>query len=169
MTLISGSGSPALRQRSRKSLSRSERVRGASAIRQLAAGGEIGQESLLLVVASVHRDPLHADRLVHTERHGQRAVECSDRLEHAGVTGLGEALTAVLLGHIESHEPALAQLAEDFIGDPALFVDAAGVDVFDEVREGRYQLAHLFGFLVRGNRIGEHDVLVDLPQPSGPC
>ena len=76
---------------------------------ELAAGGQVGQPALLLLVAAEQADALVADRLVHAEHDRQRGVDLADRLEHARVAGLREALAAVLLVDVEAHDADLAE------------------------------------------------------------
>ena len=62
---------------------------------ELAPGGEVGQEALLLLVGAEHVDALEADRLVDAEHDRQRRVDLGEGLEDARVAGLREALAAV--------------------------------------------------------------------------
>ena len=64
---------------------------------QLAAGGEVGEEALLLLLGAEHVDALEADRLVDAEDDRQRGVDPGEGLEHARIAGLREALAAVAL------------------------------------------------------------------------
>ena len=95
---------------------------------QLASRREVGQEARLLLVAAEQRDALVADRLVHAEHHRERGVGLAEHLEDAAVAGLREALAAVLLWHVQAAAPALAELADDVVADPALLLDRARVD-----------------------------------------
>ena len=110
--------------------------------------------------------PLQPDRLVHAHADRQRAVDLADRLEHARVAGLRQPLAAVLLGHVEAHEPELAEVAVDLVGDPALVVDLARVDVLGRVARGSaaIELADLVGLLAARDRVREDEVLVDLAE-----
>ena len=73
---------------------------------ELAAGGEVGQEALLLLVGAEQVDALEADRLVDAHHDRERRVDLGERLEDARVAGLREALAAVLLGHVEAAQAA---------------------------------------------------------------
>ncbi len=79
---------------------------------ELAAGAEVGQEARLLLVGAEQHDALHPDRLVHAHDHRERRVDLREHLRHAAVARLGEPLAAVLLGHVEAHQAALAQLGD---------------------------------------------------------
>ena len=78
---------------------------------ELAAGREVGQEALLLLVGAEHVDALEADRLVDAEDDRERRVDLGEGLEHARVAGLREALAAVALVDVEAAEPGLAERA----------------------------------------------------------
>ena len=64
---------------------------------QLAAGGEVGEEALLLLVGAEQVDALEADRLVHPHDDRERPVDLGELLGDAAVAGLRQTLAAVLL------------------------------------------------------------------------
>jgi len=95
----------------------------------------------------------------------ERPVDLADGLEDPRVAGLGEPLTAVFLGDVEAHEAALAELSVGLVGNPALVVDPARVDmVGGELAKGGDQPPDLLGLSLVGKRVGEDHVLVDLPE-----
>jgi hypothetical protein len=69
--------------------------------RQLAAGGEVREETLLLLIGAEQGDAFEADRLVDAEDDREGGVDLADGLEDPRIAGLGEALPAVLLIDIE--------------------------------------------------------------------
>ena len=133
--------------------------------RQLAAGGEVGEEALLLLVGAEQGDALEADRLVDAEDDRQRRVDLADGLEDPGVAGLGEALPAVLLLDVEAERPDLAQVAEHLVGDPALLLGLPRVVVLGAVvADPRVQITDPVLLLAVGGRPGEDQLLVDLAE-----
>ena len=92
---------------------------------ELAPGGEVGQEALLLLVGAEQDDALVADRLVDAEDDRERPVDLGEGLEDARVAGLGEALAAVLLVDVEAAAARLAELADHVVADPAVLLDLA--------------------------------------------
>ena len=100
---------------------------------ELAAGGEVGQEALLLLVGAEQRDALEADRLVDAEDDRESGVDLADRLEDPGVAGLREALAAVGLVDVEAERADLAEVAEHLVGDPALLLGLSRVVVLGAV------------------------------------
>ena len=103
---------------------------------ELAAGGEVGEPALLLLVRPEQRDALEADRLVDAEDDRQRRVDLADGLEDARVAGLREALPAVLLVDVEAERADLAEVAKDLVGDPALLLRLPGVVMLGAVLRG---------------------------------
>ena len=133
--------------------------------RQPASRRQVGQEPGLLLVAAEQRDALVADRLVHAEHHRERGVGLGERLEDAAVAGLREALAAVLLRHVEAAEPALAELADHVVADPALLLDRPRIDLLGGVlAQPADQIADLALLALVGPRVREDEVLVDLAQ-----
>src|SRR5207237_4729131 len=71
---------------------------------------------------------------------------------------------AVLLRHVEPEQPALAELADLVIADPAPLLDGALVVVLAELASGRHELANPLLLALVGARVGEDEVLVDLAE-----
>ena len=135
---------------------------------ELATAGEVGEETLLLVVGAEQRDALEADRLVHPEDDRERWIDLRDRLEHAAVAGLGETLAAVLLRNVEPEDAALAELEDELVADPAILLGLAPVVVLiGALAERGDQTADLLALLVARAREREDDVLVDLAEEEG--
>jgi len=65
----------------------------------------------------------------YTPSTSERGLDLRDRLEHAAVAGLGEALAPVLLRHLEQEDAALAELADEVVADPAILLGLAPVVV----------------------------------------
>ena len=134
---------------------------------KLAAGSEVGQETLLLRLGAEHVDSLEADRLVDAEHDRQRGVDPRQGLEDARVARLGEGLAAIALRDVEAAEAALPELADDVVADPAVVLDLARVEPRAQLVGRRDQRSHpiLLG------RVGlwprKHQVLVDLAQEQG--
>ena len=131
---------------------------------ELAPGGEVGQEALLLLVGAEHVDALEADRLVHAEHDRERRVDLGEGLEHARVAGLREALAAVALVDVEAAEPGLAELADHVVADPALLLDLAVVHARADLARGGVQVADPLLLVGVGRRPGEDHLLVDLAE-----
>ena len=133
--------------------------------RELAPGGQVGQPSLLLLVGAEQGDALVADRLVHPEHDRQGGVDLPDRLEHARVAGLGQALAAVSLVHVEAQHPDLAEVADDLVRNPALLLDAARVVVLGAVlAKPAVEVADPLLLVGVGRGPGKDQLLVDLAQ-----
>jgi hypothetical protein len=132
--------------------------------RQLATARQVRQEALLLLVAAEQHDALHPDRLVHAHDHRQRSVGLGELLEHAAVAGLRKPGAAVLLGHVEAGQAALAQLGDLVVADPALLLDGVLVVALAELARRLHEPAHLLLLLGVRLRIGEDELLVDLPE-----
>jgi hypothetical protein len=129
---------------------------------QLATAGEVRQEALLLLVVAEQDDALHADRLVHPQDHRERGVDLCERLGNAAIARLGQSLAAVLLGHVQAHQPPLAELTDRVVADPALLFDLVGV--VGHLPQCRDQRANPPLFLGVGLGIGEDELLVDLAE-----
>src|SRR5205807_201468 len=95
---------------------------------------------LLLVVAAEH-NALHADRLVDAHHHGKRRVDLPELLRHAAVAGLAESAAAVLSRHVQPEEPALAELGDLVVADPALVLNSLLVVILGELARLLDQLA----------------------------
>ena len=134
---------------------------------QLAPGGEVGEEALLLLLGAEQVDALEADRLVDAEDDRQRGVDPGEGLEHARVAGLREALAAVALRDVEAAQAALAQLADHVVADPAVLLDLARVKPGAELVRGRDQRPHVLLLGGVGLRPRKDQVLVDLAQEQG--
>jgi hypothetical protein len=128
-----------------------------------AAGGEIREEALLLLVGAEQVDALEPDRLVDTHDDRERRVDLGERLEHTGVAGLREALAAIALRDIQAAEPAVAQLLHEAVAEPAPFLDLARVHLFADLPGGGAQPADLLLLGGVGLWPREHHLLVDLP------
>src|SRR5262249_16944504 len=136
---------------------------------ELAARGEVGEEALLLLVAPEHEDALEPDRLVHAHDDRKRRVDLRERLENARVAGLREALAAVLLGNVEAAQPALADLADRLVADPALLLDLAAVVALAELAQRVDEPADAVLLARLGLRPREHELLVDLAEEERLC
>jgi hypothetical protein len=89
-------------------------------------------------------DALEPDRLVDAHHDRERRVDLGEGLEDARVAGLRQPLAAVLLGHVEPAQPALAQLLDDVVSEPALLLDLARVDLrLGKLAQRRVQAADL--------------------------
>jgi hypothetical protein len=133
--------------------------------RQPAPRGQVRQQPGLLLVCAEQGDALVADRLVDAEHDRERRVGLGERLEDAAVAGLGEPLAAVLLGHVEAAEAALAEVADQLVADPAALLNRARVDhVVRVVAQPADQLAHLALLGLVGPWVREHEPFVDLAQ-----
>ncbi len=131
---------------------------------ELAAGGEVREEALLLSVGAEHVDALEADRLVDAEDDRQGRVDLGEGLEDARVAGLREALASVGLVDVEAAQPGLAELADHVVADPPLLLDLAVVHPGPDVARGRVERPDpLLLARVRG-RPREHEFLVDLAE-----
>jgi hypothetical protein len=100
---------------------------------ELPAGGEIGEEALLLLVRAEERDPLEADRLVDAEHDREGGVDLADGFEDPCVSRLREALPSILLLHIEPERPDLPEVAEHLVRDPPLLLRLPRVVVIGAV------------------------------------
>ena len=133
--------------------------------RELAPGGEVGEEALLLLVASEQHDSLHADRLMHAHHDRQGRVDLREGLEHPAVAGLGEALPAVALGHVQAAQAALAELADQVVADPPVLLDPARVDrLGGELSQRGDQGADPVLLTLGGLRVGKDELVVDLAE-----
>src|SRR3954452_10701609 len=108
-------------------------------------------------------DALEPDRLVDTHHDREGRVDLGERLEDAGIPGLGEPLTSVALGHVEAAEARVAQLTHQAVAEPLLLLDLPRVDVLADLARGGDQPAD--PLLLVAVRLGprEHHLLVDLP------
>ena len=126
----------------------------------------VGEEALLLLVRPEHVDAFEPNRLVHAQDDGQGGVDLGEGLEHTGIAGLGQALPAVSLGHVEAHQTALPEFPDHVVADPAVLLDLARVQAGAELLGGGDQgpLLLLSGIRLRP---GEDEVLVDLATEQG--
>ncbi len=91
-------------------------------------------------------------------------VDVGEGLEDARVPGLGEALAAVLLVHVEAQKAGLAQVAEELVGDPALVLELAVVLAARDLARRPDQAADLLLLVGVGHGPREDHVLVDLAE-----
>ena len=136
-----------------------ERERG-----ELAPRGEVRQEAGLLLLGPEEHDALHPDRLVDAHDHRERAVDLGELLGDAAVAGLAEPGAAVLLRHVQPQQPALAELADLVVADPAALLHGALVVVLAELAHRGHALADALALLIARGRIGEDQLLVDLAE-----
>ncbi len=129
---------------------------------ELLARAQVGQEPLLLLVGAEQDDALHADRHVHAEHHRQGRVDLRELLRDAAVAGLGQALAAVLLRHVQAQDPALGQPLDGLVPHPALLLDLVGV--VGQVAHRLAERADLVLLGVVGLGEGEDELLVDLAE-----
>ena len=101
---------------------------------------------------------------MHAHDDGERPVDLRELLGDAAVAGLRKASAAVLLRHVEPEQPALAELPDLVVTDPAPLLDGALVVVLAELAGGRHELADPLLLALVGARVGEDEVLVDLAE-----
>ena len=129
-----------------------------------AAGGEVGEEALLLLLGAEHVDALEADRLVNAEDDREGGVDPGKGLEHARVAGLGETLAAEALGDIEATQAALPELADHVVADPAVLLDLPRVQPGAQLVGAGDQGPDLVLLVGVGLRPRKDQLLVDLAQ-----
>ncbi len=76
---------------------------------ELAAGGEVGEEALLLLVGAEHVDALEADRLGALRARSTARRRSGRRSRTPARSRSGKALAPVLLRHVEAHQAPLAE------------------------------------------------------------
>ena len=110
---------------------------------ELVALGERRDQALALLVGAVGEDRQRAGAGVHGERHAHAGVGAGELLEDEHVGEEVGAGAAVLVGHADAHQPELAELGEDLLGEAVLAVPLGGARGDDLVGEAPGQLADL--------------------------
>ncbi len=84
---------------------------------ELAAGAEVGKQALLLLVGAEQIDRLGAEGGVCAERDRDRRVDPGQLLDAEGVGERVATATAVAFRERDPHQPELAELGDDLVGE----------------------------------------------------
>ena len=91
-----------------------------------APGGQLRQPLLLLLLRAEEVDRLRAQRRVRAHRDRHARVDARELLDGERVCSVSPPAAAVLLGERDPHQPELAHLGHDLVGEALLAVELLG-------------------------------------------
>eukprot|EP01137_Pigoraptor_chileana_P023982 Opistho-2@91182 len=89
---------------------------------KLLSTGKLGKILLLLGVVACNEDTLESDRLMRAQCDANSEIVCANDLHETSISGVGEAKTTEVLGHLQAKRAHFAQSLQRSLGDLCILV-----------------------------------------------